>query len=36
MAGESTRGASTISMQVAKNVLLWPGRDPLRKLLEAG
>ena len=31
----STRGASTISMQVAKNVLLWPGRDPLRKLLEA-
>ncbi len=32
--GRSTRGASTISMQVAKNVLLWPGRDPLRKLLE--
>ena len=22
-------------MQVAKNVLLWPGRDPVRKLLEA-
>ena len=35
LAGESTRGASTITMQVAKNVLLWPGRDPLRKLLEA-
>jgi monofunctional biosynthetic peptidoglycan transglycosylase len=32
--GRSTRGASTISMQVAKNVLLWPGRDPVRKLLE--
>jgi len=35
IAGQSTRGASTISMQVAKNVLLWPGRDPMRKLLEA-
>ncbi len=35
IAGQSTRGASTISMQVAKNVLLWPGRDPVRKLLEA-
>ena len=34
-AGRATRGASTITMQVAKNVLLWPGRDPLRKLLEA-
>lgn len=34
MAGKTTRGASTISMQVAKNVLLWPGRDVLRKLLE--
>ncbi len=33
--GRSTRGASTISMQVAKNVLLWPGRDPVRKLFEA-
>jgi monofunctional glycosyltransferase len=33
--GKSTRGASTISMQVAKNVLLWPGRDPLRKAFEA-
>jgi len=35
MAGERTRGASTITMQVAKNTLLWPGRDPVRKLLEA-
>ena len=35
LAGERARGASTLTMQVAKNVLLWPGRDPLRKLLEA-
>src|SRR5215831_17802652 len=28
-------GASTISMQTAKNVFLWPGRDWLRKALEA-
>jgi monofunctional biosynthetic peptidoglycan transglycosylase len=35
LAGRSTRGASTITQQVAKNALLWPGRDPLRKLLEA-
>ena len=34
-AGEHARGASTISMQTTKNVLLWPGRDVLRKLLEA-
>ena len=27
-------GASTISMQTAKNVFLWPGRDWLRKGLE--
>lgn len=33
--GERPRGASTITMQVAKNLFLWPGRDPLRKLLEA-
>ena len=33
--GERPRGASTITMQTAKNLLLWPGRDPLRKLLEA-
>lgn len=29
------RGASTISMQTAKNVFLWPGRDWPRKGLEA-
>ena len=34
-AGERARGASTISMQTVKNVLLWPGRDVVRKLLEA-
>jgi monofunctional biosynthetic peptidoglycan transglycosylase len=28
------RGASTISMQTAKNLYLWPGRDWLRKALE--
>jgi monofunctional biosynthetic peptidoglycan transglycosylase len=28
-------GASTISMQTTKNVFLWPGRDWLRKGLEA-
>jgi monofunctional biosynthetic peptidoglycan transglycosylase len=34
-AGEGpTRGASTISMQVAKNVFLWDGRNFLRKGLE--
>lgn len=33
--GERPRGASTITMQTAKNLLLWPGRDPVRKLLEA-
>ncbi|MCQ4161254.1 monofunctional biosynthetic peptidoglycan transglycosylase [Roseomonas sp. GC11] len=33
--GERPRGASTLTMQVAKNLFLWPGRDPLRKLLEA-
>ena len=33
--GDRPRGASTITMQTAKNLLLWPGRDPLRKLLEA-
>jgi monofunctional biosynthetic peptidoglycan transglycosylase len=35
LVGEHARGASTISMQTTKNVLLWPGRDFLRKLLEA-
>ncbi len=34
-AGERPRGASTITMQTAKNLLLWPGRDPLRKAVEA-
>ena len=29
------RGASTISMQTAKNVFLWPGRNLLRKGIEA-
>jgi len=29
------RGASTISMQTAKNAFLWPGRDWLRKGFEA-
>jgi monofunctional biosynthetic peptidoglycan transglycosylase len=33
--GERPRGASTITMQTAKNLLLWPGRDPLRKVIEA-
>lgn len=30
-----TRGASTISMQTAKNLFLWPGRDLIRKGAEA-
>lgn len=34
MAGEETRGASTISMQTAKNLFLWPGRSYVRKALE--
>lgn len=33
--GGRPRGASTITMQTAKNLFLWEGRDPLRKLLEA-
>jgi len=32
--GESTRGASTIPMQTAKNLFLWPGRSFVRKALE--
>jgi monofunctional glycosyltransferase len=32
---ERTRGASTISQQVAKNVFLWHGRSYFRKALEA-
>ncbi len=34
-AGGRLRGASTISMQTARNLFLWPGRDWLRKGLEA-
>lgn len=33
--GERPRGASTITMQTAKNLFLWPGRDFLRKAVEA-
>src|SRR3546814_885552 len=33
--GDGLRGASTISMQTAKNVLLWPGRTFVRKAIEA-
>ncbi len=29
-----TRGASTLTMQVAKNLFLWPGRSYVRKALE--
>jgi len=29
------RGASTITQQTAKNLFLWPGRDPVRKVFEA-
>lgn len=34
-AGEGLRGASTVSMQTAKNLFLWPGRDVVRKGFEA-
>lgn len=34
--GGRIRGGSTISQQTAKNVYLWPGRDWIRKGLEAG
>lgn len=33
--GERPRGASTITMQTARNLLLWPGRDVVRKVIEA-
>jgi monofunctional biosynthetic peptidoglycan transglycosylase len=33
--GKRSRGASTISMQTAKNAMLWPGRSLLRKGAEA-
>ena len=32
--GSPSRGASTITMQVAKNLFLWPGRSYLRKGIE--
>jgi monofunctional biosynthetic peptidoglycan transglycosylase len=35
-AGDGSRGASTITNQVAKNLFLWPGRSVIRKGLEAG
>jgi monofunctional glycosyltransferase len=35
LTGGRPRGASTITMQTAKNLFLWPARSLLRKLLEA-
>ena len=32
--GTPSRGASTLTMQVAKNLFLWPGRSYLRKAVE--
>jgi monofunctional biosynthetic peptidoglycan transglycosylase len=34
--GNALRGASTITQQTAKNLLLWPGRSFIRKGFEAG
>ena len=34
MRGEAPRGASTITMQVVKNLFLWPERSYLRKAIE--
>lgn len=31
---EEARGASTITMQIVKNLFLWPGRDLIRKAIE--
>lgn len=33
--GKKLRGASTVSMQTTKNLVLWPGRDVVRKAIEA-
>ena len=33
--GDRLRGASTVTMQTAKNLFLWPGRNYVRKALEA-
>jgi monofunctional biosynthetic peptidoglycan transglycosylase len=35
-AGAPRRGASTITMQTAKNLFLWPGRSVIRKGIEIG
>jgi monofunctional biosynthetic peptidoglycan transglycosylase len=35
LAGEETRGASTITMQSVKNLFLWQGRSFIRKAIEA-
>ncbi len=35
ISGARSRGASTITMQTAKNLFLWPGRSVARKALEA-
>ena len=32
--GKATRGASTLTMQVTKNMMLWPGRSYIHKALE--
>ncbi len=34
LAGEQTRGASTITMQTVKNLFLWNGRSFVRKVIE--
>jgi monofunctional biosynthetic peptidoglycan transglycosylase len=34
IAGKPTRGASTLTMQVARNLFLWNDPDPVRKALE--
>ena len=36
MEGERSRGASTITQQVAKNIYLWPAESYIRKGIEAG